>query len=222
MSKLSSTDYTCRSCKTVSKQRLWDSVNVTLDPSLRERALSGDIFRLTCPACGEGVHAQYDCLYHDMQKTFMVQLTHEDRVGEVSVALAEAAKQMTMREQYRMRIVTSFHDMVEKIFVLEAGLSDGIVEIIKVLLPAEDPAMRDAQLRFQAVTDEGELAFAIVRASEKPKYAVLPRALYDDLKDKAFEDMFAHTDARGQWLSVDGDAVQKFFASRDQRRAPET
>ncbi len=218
MSKVSETEWSCARCASVSKQRLWDSVNVTLEPALRERALSGDLFRMTCPSCGDGVHAQYDCLYHDMKQTFMIQLTHVDRVEQVSAALAEAAKQMTMRDKYRMRIVTSFHDMLEKVLVFEAGLNDGVVELIKVLMPAQEEALRDAMLRFQAVTEEGELAFAIVRPGGKQQYAVLPRGLYDDLAKEAFQEMFAFADVRGSWLRVDADAVVKYVGrSVDQR-----
>jgi hypothetical protein len=214
MSRISEADYTCGKCGHVSKQRLFDSVNVTLDAGLREKVMSGDVFCMTCPSCGDASHAQYDCLYHDMKHAFMIQLTGVDRMKKIADTLAEATKQMTMRDHYRMRIVTSVHDMMEKVLVFEAGLNDGIVEIIKALLPGQDESLAGATLRFEAMNEKGELAFAIVKDEGKPQYAVIQRALYDDLKEKAFQDMFAHTDARGQWLTVDVDAIGSYLATK--------
>lgn len=214
MSKVSQVDYTCRKCAHVSKQRIHDSVNVTLDAALREKVMTGKVFEMTCPSCRAIAHAQYDCLYHDMKNAFMVQLTNRERMSEVSRALGDAAKQLPMREAYRLRIVTSVHDMMEKVLVFEAGLNDGIVEIIKVVLPAQDKSLADATLRFETTNDEGDLAFAIVRAEGKPQYAVIERSLYDDLKEKAFQDMFAQAEVRGQWLTVDMDAIGNYLASK--------
>ena len=43
---------TCPGCGKEADFTVWDSVNTTLEPDLKEKVLTGDLFKFTCPECG--------------------------------------------------------------------------------------------------------------------------------------------------------------------------
>jgi hypothetical protein len=191
-----------------------DTVNVTLDPTLKQRVLDVSLFAVTCSACGHAELAQHDLLYHDMAKVTMLHLTSPARAAGSSEALRQGLASLPTRHLYRLRIVTSVHDLREKIFVFDAELNDGLVEIMKVALPGNVPALAGASIRFQGLAEGGDLAFAVLRPGTAPDVVAVPRDYYDSLRDKAFADMFSFTEARGEWLSVDADTIHRYLASK--------
>ena len=126
-----SVDATCGKCETVFKQTVYPSVNVTFDPSLKQRVLSADIFRVTCPSCGHVAHAQYDCVYHDMQRALMISVTGPEGLEVKKEAMAKGMASVPHLDLYCLRIVHSVHDLFEKIFIFDAELNDGIVELLR-------------------------------------------------------------------------------------------
>jgi len=71
MSSFRNETITCPSCNHEAPFRVWDSVNVTLDPDMKEQFLSGQLFHWICPECGQRCYAPYLVLYHDMDNQIM-------------------------------------------------------------------------------------------------------------------------------------------------------
>jgi hypothetical protein len=61
---------------------LWDSLNVTLDPDLKEQLLAGKVNVVTCPECGAEAFVEKDLLYHDLERRIMILMVPEQRRGE--------------------------------------------------------------------------------------------------------------------------------------------
>lgn len=208
----------CPSCKKTWQQTVYSTVNVTLDPELKKRVLSGDIFKFKCPHCGHLGHGQYDCLYHDMQKVMMISLVGGDAavIEKKKAALKEGLAELPHRDLYCLRIVTSVQDLWEKIFIFDASLNDGIVELLKVILPSQNPELKGAMLRFHALDDVGALAFAVVRPQRNVEFISVPRDYYDAVRTKAFADLEQLTVVPGEWLRVDFDMVGQYMMSKQQ------
>lgn len=155
MSLPKSDQLTCVKCGTAFPITYWASVNVTLNPELRDEVLNGKIRTQECPSCGQSFFLNLDLLYHDMQNKFMIsfhaprpgrQIEYPDQLNAVTEpegTLSEeeqhrlmmdmllAASEKSMAD-YRRRIVTSWNQLKEKILIFEAGLEDGALEIIKI------------------------------------------------------------------------------------------
>src|SRR5579859_6540622 len=71
MSKPKKSIFTC-TCGHQFEAEVYRSANVTLDPDVKSRILSGQFNRVTCPACGRELDANVPFLYHDMQAEIMV------------------------------------------------------------------------------------------------------------------------------------------------------
>lgn len=117
---------TCPHCQAETDHKMLDHINIDRNPELRAKVQDLSCFRVACPNCGETVLVVYPCLYHDMSNQFMVWLWPEE--GEAPRA------EFDPLAGYTLRIVDSMNAFREKINILERGLDDRTVEIMKLLL----------------------------------------------------------------------------------------
>lgn len=131
----------CPKCGALHDFEMWVRVNTDLDPVLKDKVRSGELFRTQCPSCGQMIDVVYPCLYHEMEKKVMIYYAPGRKAMEDAAAAfdegAEAAEKERgfdpSAEGYRNRVVGSLYDLQEKIAVFDAGLDDRVIEICKVL-----------------------------------------------------------------------------------------
>ncbi len=130
MSKSHKTRIICPNCQTRGEFEIWDSINVDLNPELRENLFSDDIFIYECPQCGHKMGIPYDTIYHDMQHKFMIFFSFfepEDFTYE-PLDLSDIPHLM---KDYTYRQVNGLWEFKEKILILEKGLNDVAIERMK-------------------------------------------------------------------------------------------
>ena len=66
--------YTCPYCGKNYEIDIYDSVIADEDADLRDRCLSGDLFRSTCPRCKRDFMVQYPLVYIDRSHRFVIWL----------------------------------------------------------------------------------------------------------------------------------------------------
>ncbi len=128
MSKTTTRKFKCMKCDEVYDIETFDSVNVTLDPDLKDKVSSGDIFYKECPHCHNTYMLEYPCLYHDMERKFMVWLMKEEidaNIKNMYTQVFNEQKQLTLR---RCEDIKSF---LEKIEIFNNGLDDRAIEFAK-------------------------------------------------------------------------------------------
>ncbi len=147
----------CPECGAISTATLWQSVNVTLNPELKEQVFSRELFEHTCPQCGETTHLFYPLLYHDQDRHLLIWMLPPDERGEVSLDPLSMNAQAKIFPTYRLRLVASLNALLEKIMIFDAGLDDRAVELLKELLwqdGAADPTFpRELFFFSQVVVD---------------------------------------------------------------------
>lgn len=168
---------TCPHCQAETDHKVLDHINIDRNPELRAKVQDLSCFRVQCPNCGETVLAVHPCLYHDMANQFMVWLWPEE--GEAPHA------QFDPLAGYTLRRVDSLNAFREKINVLECGLDDRAVEIMKLLLFTQLNRDLDVvELLFHALDDRtGELRFVAVLSDGAEQYAAMPGATYQRLRE---------------------------------------
>ncbi|HJJ51273.1 MAG TPA: CpXC domain-containing protein, partial [Methanocorpusculum sp.] len=57
----------CPECEHEQTITICPAVNVTTDPEMREKVLSGDLFMFTCDQCGFSGYAGYPFVYEDKE-----------------------------------------------------------------------------------------------------------------------------------------------------------
>ncbi len=107
-------------------------MNVTIDTQLREQVLNESLFDWRCQSCGFAAHLVYPCLYHDMDRKFMVYLlpdVHDARLEDKAVD-----DQFPELRGLRRRVVSTLSELKEKVLIFEARLDDMATELSKAAM----------------------------------------------------------------------------------------
>lgn len=151
----------CPHCHAEGEFDLWTSVNVDLDPELREKIFSEELFMYHCPTCGKITGIPAGTLYHDMSHKFMLffEFFKPEDFDYSPMDMPEGP--LGVQEGYTMRIVYDLMRLKEKIVILEHGLNDVAIErqkymISHVIMP--EIAQKGYELYF-AKTEEPDEEF---------------------------------------------------------------
>jgi hypothetical protein len=125
MSSTSVRSITCPRCKRQQNFTVWESVNVSVDPALKNKLLCGELNKSICAGCGHVTLILYSMLYHDMEKRLMIWFLP----GEESLGSARATEKLL--PFFKRRIVRSLEELFEKIRIFDLGLDDRVVEMLK-------------------------------------------------------------------------------------------
>jgi hypothetical protein len=117
---------TCPYCGHEFETEVFDTIEAGKDPDLRDRCLSGDLFRVTCPHCQKEYMFQYPLLYVDRERGFVLLLSQEPMPS----AMASAAAALDAKH-FLLRRCPTLKEFSEKIQMLEDGADDRVVELAK-------------------------------------------------------------------------------------------
>ncbi|MGN0564747.1 MAG: CpXC domain-containing protein [Candidatus Heritagella sp.] len=206
----------CPQCGEVNEIILWQSLNGDLNPEAKRQLLDGNLFRFRCCQCGYQGHVDYAILYHDMAHKGMIYYVAEDAVAETREMIARAEKRAALdMSDYTKRIVTSQNALREKAILLEYGLDDRVIEVIKLLYFASAcQKFPDASIQgvFFLVA-EGKYILDFV--GDKPLCAQVPAELYMQMR----EDCAAKLEAGGDENVIDMNWARKFMRRERQAAA---
>lgn len=136
MSKIIEEKVICPKCGKEQIVKRYESVNVTLEPELKEVIKSGYFFAFTCEECGVKIPMLYSCLYHDMENKKMVWLVpncSDEQVEEINQINSNQDMVEDLSYGYDNRIVKNADSFREKIVIWDEDLDDRIIEILKVI-----------------------------------------------------------------------------------------
>ncbi|MBQ1322048.1 MAG: CpXC domain-containing protein [Solobacterium sp.] len=125
MNETKTVKYTCPYCSREFEADIYDAVNAA-DRELRDRVVSGDLFRVSCPHCKKDFMIQYPLVYIDNEHRFLLWLSTQD-AGEMLKGLTKPLTE----QGYVLRRCETLAEMAEKIQILEDGVSDVMVELAK-------------------------------------------------------------------------------------------
>ncbi|MBA3500314.1 MAG: CpXC domain-containing protein [Myxococcota bacterium] len=165
----------CPHCKQEQESKLVQSINARQNPELKARLLAGDLNMFDCASCGKRTLLLATLLYHDPDREYFCQACP----GGEPAMTAGAAAFLAIGAVGTRRLVPSQNALVEKVKLLEAGLDDRVIEVLKVILLAADNEDLNSILLFDQVDrDAGLLRWILL----KPDRAVTsPLAAYDKL-----------------------------------------
>ena len=217
---------TCPNCGAHGNFIAWDSVNVDLMPEMKEKVMSGDLFRWVCPECGASFTVPYPMLYHDMTKHFMIyhllereEMKPQDHSagGLAKDVMKHFASKSFMNNGYMLRSAYSIDDFREKIAQLDSGLDDRVIEFLKYYLLHQDESKKvpeGAILRFARAAEDKEtgglyLLFYIVHPSlpNQPLLHVSSNAYHEIEKVGNLDAIFGNQNT--DYLEISQDYMSK-------------
>jgi hypothetical protein len=164
----------CPQCQLEQETKLVQSINTRQSPELKARLLAGDLNMLDC-SCGKRTQLLATLLYHDPDREYFCQACPGGEAAMTEGAAAFAA----IGAVGTRRLVPSQNALAEKVKILDAGLDDRVIEVLKVILLAADRDDLNSILLFDRVDrDAGIISWVMLQ----PTRAVAsPLAAYDKL-----------------------------------------
>ena len=102
----------CPKCGSIMPFELFDSITSSLNPELRQQILDDRFETVVCPDCKAVSYIQYDILYHDPARRFMVC---------VGTDYSDVFQQSDCPKDYKLRYVDDYKQLAEKIRILRQG-----------------------------------------------------------------------------------------------------
>jgi len=84
----------CDECGKEYEFNYYRSINVSLEPELKDKVISGEIFKSTCPHCGRTTYIPFPFLYHDMEHKLMIYVNRKENIEEGLKEIIESREEM--------------------------------------------------------------------------------------------------------------------------------
>lgn len=181
----------CPQCGHKQNVELYDSINVSHQPELKNRLFENRLNRIKCEDCAANFRIDKPLLYHDPDRNILIHWMPDHAVSRDEI-LDEFDKSMDElhdalpdgMEPPRVRLVFERVELVELIFLVEAGMEERVVEYIKYTVYSQNmkrlaPEKKQMLLNVQDSTTD-ELLFAIrdVETSELEEVLRYSRKAY--------------------------------------------
>lgn len=196
----------CRKFITVN-QRILKFINASTDDTALKSVLSGKANLILCPECNEKFYYEHRCGILNTHKKYAVICIPDGNLNIVPKEKSAIYKILGM-EDFKLRYVNEFLNLIEKVRIFEYNLDDRVFEIIKhKYIPLPDG---DADLKIILTnTDKGSMEFTVFNCLDKPvaSHRVCIDAYYKEhllLKKQNI------THSKIQWLKIDTEWAKKF------------
>lgn len=213
MSSRETIQVTCPKCQHAQAFENWQSVNVTLNPELRERVLSGELFTLTCAKCGEETTIEKALLYNDMERSFMVCLSGSEPPAVPSIDSLDLSK-------VRLRWVETPAHLSEKIRIFEDGLDDRLLEIQKILVEnmlEEELREKPLALLYDGLEDHPkdgrQIGFVVFLKKSVRKVSFPYTEMYEDGVRLLSAAVPKPSEKPGEWVKVNAASAKQWLES---------
>ncbi len=190
MSQRREISLTCPQCGKEHPFIIWNSINTTMDPEMKEAVKDRSAFRFVCPDCGAKTYVDYDLLYHQMEDRIMIHYARLDEsTAEIYQMLTkddpEDMVQDMLRNHYLIRIARSQNQLREKIAIFDAGLDDRIIEIYKIFIlrtvQEKNLDCKDIEMLYYKDPTEGKDFIQIIADGKTYGVVELRKTTYDEL-----------------------------------------
>lgn len=185
----------CPSCGTHQDVELYDSINVQADPQLKDALMQNQLNRVDCIDCTACFRVDMPLLYNDPGKQILIHwvpetghITREQILEEFDQSMEEMNAMVPPDiELPNVRLVMTRVELVELVFMIEAGMNQRVVEYVKYSIHTRnmeklDPHKFRLLLNVQDST-ETELCFVVQDVMEQTLGQVLQygRAAYNSM-----------------------------------------
>ncbi|QHI68323.1 CpXC domain-containing protein [Tichowtungia aerotolerans] len=162
----------CPQCGHKQNVELYDSINVAQQPELKKALFENRLNRVECSDCEASFRIDKPLLYHDSDRNILIHwmpdtgVTRDEILDEFDKAMEELRNALPEgMEQPRVRLVFDRVELVELIFMMEAGMDERVVEYIKYTVHSQNmsrlpPEKKQLLLNVQDSTSD-ELLFAV-------------------------------------------------------------
>lgn len=217
----------CPYCGYAEEVTIWDAVDAETDPDLKEKLLRKQLQVLDCSNCGRHFLLAEALLYADpgakalfylqpalaeaIQSDDNSQSSWQDRQLKLQQLTAEGTLEMgTELEGWHLRLFLTTNDLMEAIHLLDNGLDDRVMAVVKLALQARLQSEENKEvlsLHFLSASEERLLFVAEYPSVEDEEGRLLPNReeleISPELYFNAHDLLQDRLPAEDGWLLVD-------------------
>lgn len=194
----------CPHCGNAGFVDVYKSVNVSNDPELREKVFCSSLNILKCEKCANETIVNAPVLYHDMEHFFMIQydFTIQDRIIPKTFKNFPFMKGM-LGQNYNLRWVLDYETLLEKILILESGVDDRLVEILRREIEPSIEGYPDpkSQLQFSELKKKDNQSYVDFTTPSFPGSLFTPEYCLEQIKEEFGP--YLDSPENNLWLLVD-------------------
>lgn len=181
----------CPACGQMHEITVWNSITVSDSPDLKDDLLKGKINIFNCPSCSHRALMPVPLLYHDEAKKLMISFSPcEDDVTKRQLFsnIKESSMQsgeLSKLEGYTLRFVSEYNNLLEKILLLDFGLWDKAIELIKLMILTQEPEKSEHRKCMFGKMENDEIEFLVQDKKENQIYTSrVPKSSYDAISEQ--------------------------------------
>lgn len=183
-----------------------ENINLSLNPEFKDKIMNEEIFMFSCDECKKKAVIAFPCLINDMEKSFLIWLLadytpeQKQKLDDELKNIAKTENEKNFTDAYVKRIVSSINELKEKIMLIDEGLDDRVVEVLKLLCVNEVSDQLNGayvqEVRFNK--DEGGQWFLMLIFKEgKPNAIPINKEMYDRVEELFKREIRKKTEKHG-------------------------
>lgn len=181
MTKWNTMQVNCPACCEDSDFNICSNIDISENPELKQKLFSRELFRFTCPECGEKIIVAYDCTLLDKANKLIIALTTADNEDDIESKLKI--------DGYTLRITRSINQFVEKLALFEDNIDDKVIELYKLMLEGqyedERPGAEILGIYYSGKdTDTDSILFYIITGDRENCRASLSMQTYHAIEEQ--------------------------------------
>lgn len=181
--------FPCRRCGRSFPVKRMDVLDTGEDPSFFEKVRDNSAFWVQCPYCGWETHGDYSFLYKERDRHYMLYYAaDEEDYRRIFGIFRKKSGSFAGEElsRWTKRIVTYHRDVLEKLLILDGGMDDRIIEIMKALayasLHRQRKELKPDTVLFDRGAD-GNYYFRFLEGKETAAAYAFERSMYEKIRE---------------------------------------
>ena len=186
---------TCENCKSEYTVKVWDELDITENPALREKILRDEIITSKCKVCNHENTTVYPviCIDNKMKIIIWYLPVDEKEFKNSCKALnGELLGEYDVTSDYQLRVTDNYNELKEKIIARNENLDDRVLEIAtevyksQIVCDGSEIELEDIYGMYVNVGEKGQVVFDMLLSDERCMNIPLEQEVYDKIcKDAA-------------------------------------
>lgn len=180
----------CPNCGQMSEITVWQSITAE-DNDLKEDLLKGKINIFQCPSCSSAALMPTPLLYTDSAKKLMITFipcndeSEKYRLFDSVKTASKESGELAGLDEYNLRFVSSYNELLEKLLVFENGMHDKVIELLKLLVLMQDTENMPHRVCMFGKSENDEIEFMVQDKKENRLYTSrVPMSTYETVKEQ--------------------------------------
>ena len=165
----------CPRCRQEIVMPVFDAVNITKTPELKEKILNREVFTLLCPHCGYKTVVPYPMLYRDDDSGLLAQVCQSRQAAIDYRFPLDIPACKALAENHYLRAVVGVNGLIERIRLFESNMNELAVAYLKKRIATEK---EDVESVFFENADDETIRFTVIYRNGTLDSAEFPDQAY--------------------------------------------